>query len=185
MSRVSPPAIQLSEHPYDRCPGRLGGVEQTRSRGPLRMRDPDGHLILVGQASRVSSNSPLPAFLHASWSVRSADDPAARSDIVSRARASIARDAVRILGGPLRDDLRACHGPGCVLFFVKDHPRREWCSTRMRKPRTRLTPLPPTPPPVAADRRRQRLTSACQTPHQHNVAGQVDTATRQNAPLGR
>jgi len=24
--------------------------------------------------------------------------------------------------------LRACHGPGCVLFFVRDHPRREWCS---------------------------------------------------------
>ncbi|MGW3040938.1 CGNR zinc finger domain-containing protein [Kitasatospora sp. NPDC001159] len=23
--------------------------------------------------------------------------------------------------------LRACHGPGCVQFFVKDHPRREWC----------------------------------------------------------
>lgn len=37
--------------------GRLGGVEHTRSRGPLRMRDPDRHLILVGQASRVSSNS--------------------------------------------------------------------------------------------------------------------------------
>lgn len=51
-----------------------------------------------------------------------------RSDIVSGALARIARDAVRILGGPLRDDLRACHGPGCVLFFVKDHPRREWCS---------------------------------------------------------
>ena len=24
--------------------------------------------------------------------------------------------------------LRSCHGPGCVLYFVKDHPRREWCS---------------------------------------------------------
>jgi predicted RNA-binding Zn ribbon-like protein len=24
--------------------------------------------------------------------------------------------------------LRACHAPGCVLYFVKDHPRREWCS---------------------------------------------------------
>lgn len=25
--------------------------------------------------------------------------------------------------------LRACHAPGCVLYFVLDHPRREWCST--------------------------------------------------------
>ncbi|GAA4012772.1 hypothetical protein GCM10022247_39210 [Allokutzneria multivorans] len=26
------------------------------------------------------------------------------------------------------DALRACHGPGCVLYFSKDHPRRGWCS---------------------------------------------------------
>jgi predicted RNA-binding Zn ribbon-like protein len=25
--------------------------------------------------------------------------------------------------------LRACYAPGCVLYFVQDHPRREWCST--------------------------------------------------------
>ena len=24
---------------------------------------------------------------------------------------------------------RATHAPGCVLYFVQDHPRREWCST--------------------------------------------------------
>ncbi len=24
--------------------------------------------------------------------------------------------------------LRACLAPGCVLYFVKEHPRREWCS---------------------------------------------------------
>ncbi|ASD24031.1 hypothetical protein B7495_10930 [Cryobacterium sp. LW097] len=24
--------------------------------------------------------------------------------------------------------LRACHAPGCVLYFTKTHPRREWCS---------------------------------------------------------
>jgi predicted RNA-binding Zn ribbon-like protein len=25
--------------------------------------------------------------------------------------------------------LRACYAPGCVLYFVNSHPRREWCST--------------------------------------------------------
>ncbi|MFD7076967.1 CGNR zinc finger domain-containing protein [Nocardioides sp. NPDC059952] len=25
-------------------------------------------------------------------------------------------------------ELKACGGPGCVLYFVRDHPRREWCS---------------------------------------------------------
>jgi predicted RNA-binding Zn ribbon-like protein len=24
--------------------------------------------------------------------------------------------------------LRACYAPGCVLYFLKTHPRREWCS---------------------------------------------------------
>ena len=30
--------------------------------------------------------------------------------------------------GPQAGDLRACGAPGCILLFVKDHPRREWCS---------------------------------------------------------
>jgi predicted RNA-binding Zn ribbon-like protein len=46
---------------------------------------------------------------------------------VSAALAALARSAVALLSGPTREDLRACHAPGCVLFFVKDHPRREWC----------------------------------------------------------
>ena len=40
----------------------------------------------------------------------------------------IAADAIELFGGPLRTELRACAGPGCVLFFLKDRPRREWCS---------------------------------------------------------
>jgi predicted RNA-binding Zn ribbon-like protein len=44
------------------------------------------------------------------------------------ALAAIARDAIAILGGPLRIQIRACQAPGCVLFFIKDHPRRQWCS---------------------------------------------------------
>ncbi|MFI6323516.1 CGNR zinc finger domain-containing protein [Nonomuraea sp. NPDC050556] len=47
---------------------------------------------------------------------------------VAGALSSIAQEAVDLFAGPLLDDLRACHAPGCVLFFVKDHPRREWCS---------------------------------------------------------
>ncbi|GAA1986382.1 CGNR zinc finger domain-containing protein [Kitasatospora viridis] len=43
------------------------------------------------------------------------------------ALADRARDAVRLLGTPARADLRACQGPGCVQYFVRDHPRREWC----------------------------------------------------------
>ncbi|MGW2372193.1 MULTISPECIES: CGNR zinc finger domain-containing protein [Kitasatospora] len=46
---------------------------------------------------------------------------------VPAALGALAHDAAALLTGPLAADLRACHGPGCVQFFVKDHPRREWC----------------------------------------------------------
>ncbi|AEA23238.1 protein of unknown function DUF1470 [Pseudonocardia dioxanivorans CB1190] len=46
---------------------------------------------------------------------------------VATALSEIAADAVDLLGGPRRHDLRACQGPGCVLFFVRSG-RREWCS---------------------------------------------------------
>jgi predicted RNA-binding Zn ribbon-like protein len=42
--------------------------------------------------------------------------------------ARIAEEAVDLFAGPLRADLRVCRGPGCVLYFLRDHPRREWCS---------------------------------------------------------
>lgn len=40
----------------------------------------------------------------------------------------IAEQAVRLFTGPDRAELRACRAPGCVLYFVRAHPRREWCS---------------------------------------------------------
>jgi predicted RNA-binding Zn ribbon-like protein len=50
------------------------------------------------------------------------DDPAAS------ALTEVAQSALYLLGGPDRLRLRACHAPGCVLFFLKNHPRRAWCS---------------------------------------------------------
>jgi predicted RNA-binding Zn ribbon-like protein len=40
----------------------------------------------------------------------------------------IAAKTIELISGPRADDLRACRAPGCVLMFLKDHPRREWCS---------------------------------------------------------
>jgi predicted RNA-binding Zn ribbon-like protein len=44
------------------------------------------------------------------------------------ALASVARACIELLGGPDRERVRRCGGPGCVLFFLKDGRRREWCS---------------------------------------------------------
>jgi predicted RNA-binding Zn ribbon-like protein len=45
-----------------------------------------------------------------------------------RSRAELALAAARLLSGPDARLLRACQGPGCVLYFRRDHPRRGWCS---------------------------------------------------------
>jgi predicted RNA-binding Zn ribbon-like protein len=45
-----------------------------------------------------------------------------------RVRSELALETARLLTGEPGGLLRACHAPGCVLYFVKDHPRREWCS---------------------------------------------------------
>jgi predicted RNA-binding Zn ribbon-like protein len=48
---------------------------------------------------------------------------------VAAALSLLAVESIDLLTGAAAGSLRACHAPGCVLYFVKDHPRREWCST--------------------------------------------------------
>jgi predicted RNA-binding Zn ribbon-like protein len=64
---------------------------------------------------------------------RPGDEPVAATDQHGAGRADVvisafAADAIELLTGPHRGDLRACGAPGCVLLFLKDHSRREWCS---------------------------------------------------------
>ncbi|MER6973507.1 ABATE domain-containing protein [Nocardioides sp. NPDC000445] len=40
----------------------------------------------------------------------------------------VALEGSEVLTRQAPHELRACGGPGCVLYFVRDHPRREWCS---------------------------------------------------------
>jgi len=85
-----------------------------------------------------------------------------RSDAppVRQALGEIAAHAVDLFGGPDRLELRACLAPGCVLYFLRQHARREFCSTtcgnRVRAARhyARATPPvdPPTPGTFIADR---------------------------------
>ncbi|MFI2782496.1 CGNR zinc finger domain-containing protein [Streptomyces sp. ALB3] len=36
--------------------------------------------------------------------------------------------AVELFGGPDAGKLRACEAPGCILYFVRSHARRAWCT---------------------------------------------------------
>jgi predicted RNA-binding Zn ribbon-like protein len=46
-----------------------------------------------------------------------------------RSLSAVAAEAIELLTGKDRVRLRACYAPGCVLYFVQKHARREWCST--------------------------------------------------------
>ena len=51
-----------------------------------------------------------------------ADDP------TQIALAAIAAETIALVSGPRARDLRACDAPGCGVAFLRDHPRRTWCS---------------------------------------------------------
>lgn len=50
------------------------------------------------------------------------------SGVAEAARAEIARAAIGMFAGPEAELLRRCQGPGCILFYLKRHPRQGWCS---------------------------------------------------------
>jgi predicted RNA-binding Zn ribbon-like protein len=74
---------------------------------------------------------------------------------VTTGLAQVAEQAIGLLGGEGAARLRACYAQGCVLYFAKTHPRREWCSVacgnrvraarhyqRAREQRVDAQPLP-------------------------------------------
>jgi predicted RNA-binding Zn ribbon-like protein len=46
------------------------------------------------------------------------------------AYAVLAADAIDLVTGSDHANLLACGAPGCVRLLLRDHPRRQWCSTR-------------------------------------------------------
>jgi predicted RNA-binding Zn ribbon-like protein len=55
--------------------------------------------------------------------------PAGQASPAQRALSAIAGEAMTLMAAEDQVGLRACDAPGCVLYFVNRHPRREWCST--------------------------------------------------------
>ena len=50
------------------------------------------------------------------------------ADAAAVTAARLASAAIRLLGGPHGDALRACEGPRCVQYLLEGHPRRAFCS---------------------------------------------------------
>jgi len=107
----------------------------------IQLRDPVRevlHAALDGETfsrssldviNRISADAPRSPV--ARW--RPGAPPVADVDTHGASRAAVvlaalAADVIDLLTSAGREALRSCGAPGCVLLFVKDHPRREWCS---------------------------------------------------------
>ncbi|MER6023978.1 CGNR zinc finger domain-containing protein [Streptomyces anulatus] len=49
-------------------------------------------------------------------------------DPLRLALGAISAAAVELFAGEGAERLRACPAPGCILYFVRTHARREWCT---------------------------------------------------------
>ena len=103
-----------------------GAIRDALHGGSEGKRVPLGALESINRAAALAPVSPL-AVASAGGRVRAERrDPGA--DATDVALAAFATGAIELLAGPERENLRACGAPGCVLMFLKDHPRRTWCS---------------------------------------------------------
>jgi predicted RNA-binding Zn ribbon-like protein len=82
----------------------------------------------VAALNRVAAGAP--AWLELTWPATGEPRTVIRSPRPPAAvvLAAIAEQGARLFADPGREGLRACLAPGCVLYFVRDHPRRAWCS---------------------------------------------------------
>jgi predicted RNA-binding Zn ribbon-like protein len=87
---------------------------------------PDAALNAINRAAAQTASWPT-AVVDAEGRL-SAETRYRATDATALALGALAADAVDVLAGSSREDLRACGAPGCVLMFVKDHPRQRWCS---------------------------------------------------------
>ncbi|MEC4018515.1 CGNR zinc finger domain-containing protein [Streptomyces sp. H27-D2] len=100
--------------------------------GPVSSADADRLLPVAEAVGRLNAAAALvPTAARLEWPEGGA--PVVRTETAAlapdrdRPAAALARAAIGFLAGPDRERLRACPAPRCVRYFVKEHPRQEWC----------------------------------------------------------
>jgi predicted RNA-binding Zn ribbon-like protein len=97
----------------------------------LALREAVRELLLA----RIEDRRPAPSAVDAVNQAAAPTAPrlvwgdAPRVERAGSGAALIAADAIELVtaGG---GDLLHCSAPGCIRLLIKDHPRRQWCSTR-------------------------------------------------------
>lgn len=113
---VSEPGLRAARELRDAIRALVGAVAGGRTPGIA-------DLEVLNAAARAA-----PRWRELHWDPEPRATTRAAGDPVAAALSVIADETVTLLAGELRHELRACHAPGCVLHFVRDSARREWCS---------------------------------------------------------
>ncbi|MEU0298514.1 CGNR zinc finger domain-containing protein [Streptomyces sp. NPDC006175] len=105
-----------------------------RAVSPARPSPPDAHRLMPADRAVAHLNTTAalaPVVPRLEWPSEGAPEAhltAARDDDPHAVLlAALARAAIEFLGGPRREQLRACTAPRCVRYFVKGHGRQAWC----------------------------------------------------------
>ncbi|MFI2207973.1 CGNR zinc finger domain-containing protein [Streptomyces sp. NPDC020192] len=127
----------LTTSDLDRLGGRLIGLrdalrrlaaEATEDPRPAAVSDTRELDEAVAVLNEAAGETPHWSVL--SWTPGQEPSRHARSSgqAASAAVSAIAEESITLFSQAARHQLRACLAPGCVLYFLKNHPRREWCS---------------------------------------------------------
>lgn len=123
---IAAPDLATLRELRDAC--RAIAASVTDDRRPIAAErsaaDRDAAIDLVNRTAAASPPVPQLRDRGGRLEIRTA---AAGSPVVT-ALARAAADAIEVFAHDGEEHLRACYAPGCVLYFVRQHPRRAWCS---------------------------------------------------------
>jgi predicted RNA-binding Zn ribbon-like protein len=104
--------------------GRRPNVSFDEAAGALR-RNVSLDDAVAGVNATVLPRSPQLVWTGGHATTRQARVP---SDPAAGVLSTFAEEAIVLFSAGEQSQLRVCEGPDCGLYFVKNHPRREWCS---------------------------------------------------------
>ena len=124
---LAPEQATAGRHP-DVSPGNAGrrhpDVSLEKAAGAPR-RDVSLDDAVAGVNAAVLPRSPQLVWTGGHATTRQARVP---SDPAAAVLSTFAEEAIVLFSSGEQSQLRVCEGPDCGLYFVKNHPRREWCS---------------------------------------------------------
>jgi len=124
----------------DRLPVKAGAVDAGRLPAFLSLRAAVREALraeverramsgdALAELNRASAHNPESLQLTQRGRTRASEVHRHATEVTDVVLGVIASTTIALVSGPRAGDLRSCGAPGCVLMFVKDHPRREWCS---------------------------------------------------------